>query len=118
MTYGDLELASNRVANLLAAAGCRRGDRVPLLIPKSPAAVVAMLGVLKVGGIYVPLDTASPVARLAKILEQCDDRWLLAAGETGVEVDLLAAELPAQRARSLPVGWLRGATPPAVTPPT
>ncbi|HWH03502.1 MAG TPA: amino acid adenylation domain-containing protein [Gemmatimonadales bacterium] len=116
MTYGDLERASNRLANLLAAAGCQRGDRVPLLIPKSPAAVVAMLGVLKAGAMYVPLDTASPVARLAKILEQCDDRWLLAAGETGVEVDLLAAELPPQRARSLQVGWLSGATPPAVTP--
>lgn len=116
MTYGELEHASNRLANLLLAAGCQRGDRVGLLIPKSPDAVVAMLGVLKVGGIYVPLDTASPVARLAKILEECDDRWLLAAGDTGVHVDLLAAELPTARAKMLQVGWLGGTAPPAVTP--
>ena len=116
MTYGELERASNRLANLLVAAGCQRGDRVGLLIPKSPEAVVAMLGVLKLGAIYVPLDTASPVARLAKILEQCDDRWLLAAGDTGVQVDLLAAELSSPRAKALQVGWLGGGVPPAVTP--
>jgi amino acid adenylation domain-containing protein len=117
LTYADLELASNRVANLLADAGCARGDRVGLLIPKSPAAIIAMLGVLKVGAIYVPLDTAGPVARLARILEQCDDRWILAAGDTGVMVDLIAAELPGPRAERLLVGWLGGGPPPAVTQP-
>lgn len=116
MTYGALERASDRLANLLTAAGCARGDRVGLLIPKAPAAVVAMLGVLKAGAIYVPLDTASPVARLAKILEQCDDHWLLAAGDTGVLVDLLAAELHPARSRALRTGWLGGGAPPAVTP--
>ncbi|HEX4560456.1 MAG TPA: amino acid adenylation domain-containing protein [Gemmatimonadales bacterium] len=116
LTYGELERASNRLAHQLSAAGCEPGDRVGLLIPKSPAAVVAMLGVLKVGAIYVPLDTASPVARLAKILEQCDDRWLLGAGDTGVLADLLAAALPAPCARILRTGWLGGGAPPTVTP--
>ncbi|HYK11352.1 MAG TPA: amino acid adenylation domain-containing protein [Gemmatimonadales bacterium] len=116
LTYGELELASNRLANLLVAAGCKRGCRVGLLIPKSPNAVVAMLGVLKAGAIYVPLDPASPVARLNKILEQCDDRWLLAAGDQGVHVDLLAAELPSLRAKTLQVGWLGDGPAPAVAP--
>lgn len=116
MTYGELELASTRLANLLADAGCGRGSRVGLLIPKSPTAVVAMLGVLKAGAMYVPLDGKAPVARLNKILEQCDDRWLLAAGDQGMHVDLLAAELPSARARALQVGWLGDGTPPAVTP--
>lgn len=114
LSYGELERRSNQLANLLLAAGCERGCRVALLIPKSPAAVVAMLGVLKVGAIYVPLDTASPIARLRKIVDQCDDRWLLAAGDQGVHVDLLAAELLPHRARNLQVGWLGGGTPPAV----
>lgn len=117
LTYGELEDASNRVAGLLLAAGCARGDRVALLIPKSPAAVVAMLGVLKAGAIYVPLDPGSPVRRLARIFEQCDDRWLLAAHDTGVLVDLLAAELPPPRAQRLQVGWLGGGAPPAVQRP-
>ena len=118
MTYAELERASNRLAHLLLAAGCSPGDRVGLLMPKSPAAVVAMLGVLKAGAIYVPLDPGSPVIRLARIFEQCDDRWLLAGGDMGVLVDLLSAELPPARARELRVGWLSGATPPAVTPLT
>ena len=80
MTYGTLEAASNRLARLLTAAGCMRGDRVALLMRKQPAAIVAMLGVLKAGAIYVPLDAAEPAARLARTLAASDCRCVLAAG--------------------------------------
>ncbi|HYT16386.1 MAG TPA: AMP-binding protein, partial [Burkholderiales bacterium] len=54
VTYGALEEASNRLARVLADSGCRRGDRVALLMPKMPAAIIAMFGVLKADAIYVP----------------------------------------------------------------
>jgi len=60
LTYGALEEASNRLAWMLIASGCRREDRVGLLMPKMPTAIVAMLGVLKADAIYVPLDPAGP----------------------------------------------------------
>ena len=50
LSYGELESGSNRIARALIRAGCRRGDRVALLLPKSPTAVTAMIGVLKALG--------------------------------------------------------------------
>ena len=72
LTYGELERRSNRVAALLADAGCRRGDRVALLVPKSPAAVVTMLGTLKADCAYVPVDVASPAPRVARIVRSAE----------------------------------------------
>lgn len=104
ITYGQLEETTNQLARLLKAAGCRKGDRVCLLIPKSPAAVIGMLGILKADGIYVPLDTASPAARVAKIIEACQNRWVLAAGPvTHVLAELLLDE---RLRHSISIGWL------------
>jgi amino acid adenylation domain-containing protein len=92
LTYGALETISNQLAHLLAALGCQRGDRVGLLLPKMPEAIVAILGALKADAIYVPLDPAGPAARLARMLAAADCRVVLAAG--GVESllrDALAA---------------------------
>jgi amino acid adenylation domain-containing protein len=78
LTYGALDAAANRLARALGRAGCRPGDRVGLLLPKSVDAVVAILGVLRAGGIYVPLDAASPAARLARMVECCRPRLVMA----------------------------------------
>jgi amino acid adenylation domain-containing protein len=89
-TYGALEQASNRLARALAASGVERGDRVALLLSKSPKALAAMFGTLKADAIYVPIDTASPAARIARILNQCECRCLLAeAGTAGLLNELL-----------------------------
>ena len=89
-TYGALEQASNRVARALAVAGIERGDRVALLLSKSPKALAAMFGTLKADAIYVPIDTASPPARIERILNQCECRCLLAeAGTAGLLSELL-----------------------------
>ncbi len=72
LTYAELELQSNRFAQGLLEVGCRKGDRVCLFVPKSPLAVTAMLGSLKAGCVYVPIDLASPAPRLAKIVAAAD----------------------------------------------
>jgi amino acid adenylation domain-containing protein len=116
LTYGALEQTSNRLARLLADAGCRRGDRVALLMPKHPAAIVAMLGVLKADAIYVPLDPAGPAARLARMLEISDCRAVLAAGAVQ---DMLRDALGAARLAKVPaIGWLDADPPPAPGPVT
>ena len=78
VTYEALEMRANRLARLLRER-VRRGDRVGLLLPKSPAAITGMLASLKLGAIYVPLDPESPAARLEKILRAAECRILLAA---------------------------------------
>ena len=104
LTYAALEEASNRLAHLLREAGCRRGDRVGLLMPKMPTAILAMLGALKADAIYVPMDPASPAARQARVLEVSDCRFILAAGLVGQGLhDALAAAT----LREPPIiGWL------------
>ena len=78
VTYEALETRANRLARLLRER-VRRGDRIGLLLPKSPAAIAAMLASLKLGAIYVPLDPESPAARLEKILRAAECAVLLAS---------------------------------------
>jgi amino acid adenylation domain-containing protein len=112
LAYGALEEASNRLAHLLRETGCRRGDRVGLLMPKTPGAIVAMLGVLKADAIYVPMDPASPAARHARLLEVSDCQCILAAGLVGENIRgaLEAADL----ARRPMIGWLDDGPPPDI----
>lgn len=106
ITYGQLEEASNRLARALKATGCSRGDRVALLLPKSTEALIAMFAALKADCIYVPLDTASPAARLVRILHVCEAQCVLAAGSTAALLNDIAgqADLP----ESTRVGWMDG----------
>ncbi len=77
LSYGELESQSNRLARRLREAGVRPGDRVCFLAPKSPLPLVWMLGILKAGAMHVPLDPASPAARLQKIIDACEPRLVL-----------------------------------------
>jgi len=63
-SYGELDALSNRMARALHARGVGRGQRVGLCLERSMEMVVAMLGILKAGASYVPLDPAFPQARL------------------------------------------------------
>ena len=103
-SYERLEAASNRLARILVEAGCDKGDRVCLLMPKSPEAIAALVGVYKAGCIHVPLDPAGPAARLSRIVACCEPRWLLAGRETASLADALLADARAPAGLSL--GWL------------
>jgi amino acid adenylation domain-containing protein len=91
VTYGKLETGSNRLARLLVDAGCRRGDRVCLLLPKAPSAILAMHAVLKADAAYVPIDISAPAARVARILASAEPRIVLATPATAKLVDELVA---------------------------
>ncbi|HXI42662.1 MAG TPA: amino acid adenylation domain-containing protein [Bryobacteraceae bacterium] len=104
MTYGRLEEISNQLARMLIDGGCRRGDRVCLLLPKSTVAIAGILGVLKAGCIYVPLDPSCPAARLAKIVETCQNRWILAGGSASPVLKELAGSCSA--VSGMRIGWL------------
>jgi amino acid adenylation domain-containing protein len=80
ISYADLEESSNQLARQLQAIGCVRGDRVCFLTPKSPAAIISELGILKADCVYVPLDPSSPAPRLARIIAACEPSCVLVAG--------------------------------------
>lgn len=104
LTYGELDALSNQLARALKEGGCRRGDRICLLMPKSPMAIVGILGIYKADCVYVPLDPSSPAQRLSKIVNACANRWILAAGPVG---GLLTELLEEERLRgSVAVAWM------------
>lgn len=69
ITYAELESSSNRLAGQLIEDGLSPGDRVGLFMDKTPKTIVAMLGISKAGGVYVPLDFKSPPERVMKIIK-------------------------------------------------
>ncbi|MFW6188511.1 MAG: AMP-binding protein, partial [Actinomycetota bacterium] len=56
LTYGALDDLSARVASMLAAAGVGQGDRVALILPNVPHMPIAYYGILRAGGVVVPLN--------------------------------------------------------------
>jgi len=72
LTYVELDAWASGVARGLVERGVRVGDRVGVALPRSVDLVVALLGVVKAGGVFVPLDTSYPQERIAAILEDAD----------------------------------------------
>jgi len=104
LDYGDLDRSSSQLAHLLREAGVRRGDRLGLALDKSPTAITAILAVLKADAVYVPLDVASPPARLARILRVAEPRLSLVDARGGRMLSSLRSEEEGGDAR--PVVWL------------
>ncbi len=104
MTYGELAVASNRLARLLRDGGCEPGDPVAFMMPKSPSAIVAMLGILKAGGVYVPMDAASPALRLGRVVDVTEPRWILAAGPVAPTLEEIFED--DRRRAGISVGWM------------
>jgi non-ribosomal peptide synthetase component F len=64
LTYAELNAAANRVAHHLMGLGVEPGDRVAVLLERSAAWVTALVGIVKAGAAYLPLDPAYPAERL------------------------------------------------------
>ncbi|WP_192809994.1 non-ribosomal peptide synthetase [Actinomadura rudentiformis] len=94
VSFGELAGRVNRAARQLIAAGVGVGDPVAVLLPRSADSVVAMLGVLAAGAMYVPVDVSYPPERV---------RFMLA--DSAPQVVVTTAELAAS------AEWPGGARP-------
>ncbi|WP_372405069.1 Pls/PosA family non-ribosomal peptide synthetase [Streptomyces luteireticuli] len=79
LTYRELDRCANRLAHLLAGRGAGPGQAVGILLERSLDLYVALLGVIKSGAAYVPLDPSFPADRLAFIAEDAGLRDLVTA---------------------------------------
>lgn len=70
--YSELESQSRNLAANLQNYGVKKGDRVAIHMPKCLEMAIAVYGVLKAGGIYVPVDPAMPSERLVDVLNDAD----------------------------------------------
>ncbi|KXU82829.1 hypothetical protein CR51_42505 [Caballeronia megalochromosomata] len=71
LTYGELNARANQLAHHLIAAGVRPDDRVAICVERGIEMMIGVLGILKAGAGYVPLDPGYPVERLAYMLDDC-----------------------------------------------
>ena len=86
MTYAELDARANQLAGHLKGLGVGRDVLVGLLVERSAEMMVALLGVLKAGGGYVPLDPAFPRERLGYMVEDSGMRVMLT--HRGLEQEL------------------------------
>ncbi|MFT7839340.1 non-ribosomal peptide synthetase [Saccharothrix sp. BKS2] len=90
LTYRQLWARSERVAAGLALRGVERGEVVAVDLGRSVDLVVALLGVVRAGGAYLPLDAHAPAERRALLLEEAGVRTTLTAADledTGARED-------------------------------
>ncbi|KDF01162.1 amino acid adenylation protein [Mycolicibacterium aromaticivorans JS19b1 = JCM 16368] len=87
LTYQELDKATNRFAHLLTGRGIGPGQRVALLAPRSAEAIVSILAVLKTGAAYVPIDPASPSARMQLMLDDAEPVAAITTPELAERLD-------------------------------
>ncbi|MEW5928283.1 MAG: amino acid adenylation domain-containing protein [Gemmatimonadota bacterium] len=93
LTYAELDARANDVAALLRGRGVVPDARVGICLPRTPEMVAAVLGVLKAGGAYLPLDPSYPPDRLRYMLEDSGVRVVLASAGTAAKLPELAGEI-------------------------
>ncbi|WNW10395.1 non-ribosomal peptide synthase/polyketide synthase [Pseudomonas sp. DTU_2021_1001937_2_SI_NGA_ILE_001] len=78
LSYVQLNTQADQLARQLIAEGVLPGELVALCVARGAAMIVGLLGILKAGAAYVPLDSAYPSARLTAIVEDARPRRVLA----------------------------------------
>ena len=87
-TYAELEATANRIAHLLQSSGLGRGSLVGHWFPRGATAYAVLLGILKAGAAYVPLDPDLPPARVRQVATECRMDLLLAPASAGTGAGL------------------------------
>jgi amino acid adenylation domain-containing protein len=87
--YAELNADANRIAHALRRLGAGPETRVAVCLERTPALPAALLGVLKAGAAYVPLDPAQPAARHEAVLRLAGAELVIADGSSRVRLSAL-----------------------------
>lgn len=94
LTYRELNERANQLAHYLQSKGVATEDKVGLCVERTPLLIIGLLGILKAGAAYVPLDPSYPTERLAFMLDDSGIKILITQQE-------LIAKLPENKAQSI-----------------
>ncbi|WP_197031838.1 non-ribosomal peptide synthetase [Methanobrevibacter sp. YE315] len=97
-TYDELNKKANRIANALLKRGLEVEDRVMLMMRRNSELIASVLGTVKAGGAFIPIDPNYPKHRIDQMLEDSESKFVITnkdvtyEGENGVHVSKLLEE--------------------------
>lgn len=77
LTFSELEVQSNWFAHALIESGVEKGNKIGVVLDRSEQLIVALIGIMKTGAIYLPFDVNLPTTRVSGILEEVEADFLL-----------------------------------------
>ena len=86
LTYADINHKSNQLAHRLIAGGTKRGDIVALMVERSFAMIIGILGIIKAGAAYLPLSPSDAPERISFMLSDGSVKILLVHNQTNSQV--------------------------------
>lgn len=99
ITYGQLDAASDSIANSLTAHGIGCHDMVALLMPRTKEYIISILGILKIGAVFIPIDSDYPQKRIDYILNHSEAKILL----NQQHVEEMLSQNPNGKTEAIPV---------------
>ncbi len=98
VTYGELDKKANRIANALIKRGVNIEDRVMFMMRRNSDLIAAVLGIVKAGAAFIPIDPKYPINRINQILDDSDSKFVITSseidydGENRIDIDDLLDE--------------------------
>ena len=99
VTYGELDKKANRIANALIKRGVNIEDRVMFMMRRNSDLIAAVLGIVKAGAAFIPIDPKYPKNRINQILDDSDSKFVITSseidydGENRIDIDDLLDEI-------------------------
>ena len=91
MTYEELSISTNKLANCLISNGVKHRDRVAFFLKRSIKCIISMIGVLKADAVYVPIDIKYPEEMLGAIILNCRPKAII-CGPDSLDIILTALQ--------------------------
>ena len=86
LTYGELNEKANQLAHLLQTAGVKRDQIIGIMVERSFAMMIGLLGILKSGAAYLPISPDNPAERIEYLLKDGSVQFLLVHGKTANKI--------------------------------
>ena len=93
LTYAELITKSNQLASYLQTQNIKKGEAVAVFLERSVEVIVAMLGIMKAGAVYVPLVSSAPEKRLAYILQDAKVKTVITQKQLRARMEPFKQEL-------------------------
>ena len=89
-SYRELNERSNQLANYLQSKGVKPGTLVPLYLERSASMIIGLLGIMKAGAAYVPVDTDFPADRISYMLQDAGAAVIVTSKAAAVNMPVAA----------------------------